>query len=171
MVRYFRELFTYTVFNYTLNKPGNALIDLLEGFFTTGSQFFSPSCMSGEFVDYPNTFVVVKTRWPASVFSPYFNNLAILKGVITVVDDNKTKIEIAVKPGMLFTFLIIVTILSGIGELTGLLSGPGNIAHVYIGLFILIVGLPIVVGIAKGAAYSLRSAFEEELGLESARIA
>ena len=71
----------------------------------------------------------------------------------------------------LFTFLIIVTILSGIGELTGLLSGPGNIAHVYIGLFILIVGLPIVVGIAKGAAYSLRSAFEEELGLESARIA
>ena len=166
MLNFLIKTFYFDTTTYIVDVPKETIVQRLDTLFFERSGLFKSPNLSGQFVDYPDTFTMTP-KWSPTYIRNFERRAAYLKGTITELNGGKTKIEIAVRPNSVFGMLFLPFAIFGIYNLIRAFTVEGNQSNLYGGLFILLIGLPIIIGIAKAMAGGLQSDFEKYLNIHS----
>lgn len=168
MLKYLIKTFYYETVTYIVNAPKETVVQQLDTLFMERSSLFKSPNLSGQFVDYPDSFTMTP-KWSPAFIRNFERRAAYLKGIIRETESGKTKIEIAVRPNSIFGILFLPFAIFGIYNLIKAFTVQGNQSNLYGGFFLLVIGLPLIIGIAKGMAGGLQEDFERYLNIHPVR--
>ena len=147
-----------------VTAPKETVVQQLDTLFMERSSLFRSPNLRGRFVDYPNSFTMTP-KWSSAFIKNFETDAAYLKGIITETDYGKTRIEIAIRPNSVFAMLFLPFAIFGVYNLFRAFTVHGNENNLYGGLFLLIMALPLIIGMAKGMASGLQADFEKYLNI------
>lgn len=130
--------------------------------FTEKKGLFKSPNLTGHFVEYPDSFFITP-KWSFAHIRNYETDPAYLKGIIFDTVNNRTKIEITVRPNSVFLIVLVGFLIAAIGRLYKFLVDKELLVKLLPALFggIFILGLLSVT--AKYFTKSIRSSFERYL--------
>lgn len=169
MLGFLRKTFYFDTTIYIVDMPKETIVQRLDTIFFERNGLFKSPNLSGQFDEYPDTFTLTP-KWSPAIIRNFESRAAYLKGRISETACGKTKIEVSVKPNSVYGILFLPFAAFGIYSLVRAFTVQGNQSNLYGGLFILIIGLPLLIGFARAMAGGLLSDFEKYLDIQSAKV-
>ncbi|NNV55251.1 hypothetical protein [Limnovirga soli] len=160
MFKLLLKTFYYQKINYEVNYPKEKLVERIDSLFSDKSGLFQSPNLIGEFINFPNSFSLVPKR-SLAVIRNFERSAAYLKGTIVETVNGKTKIEILLRPNSIFGMFFLFFVPFSMYNVCIYFSTAGTPNNLYVGLFILIVALPLQFVLARVMANGLRKNFEK----------